>query len=319
MRKPCYSFLYVTSPIAKILLGIVAVMISIAALGAQQVMEEPRMAAQTGNWDGRSIEKGAEIFANNCSNCHGADGKGLPGVAPALHSKYFFTERLRDVGYSGSLHDYVMGTVAAGRPSKAVRQWAQMMPTWGNRFGGPLRDDQVSQVANFVLNWQEDALTQSWDPTSDNPDPFQPFNDAPSKAEPGSITYTVGTLGVASVTAAQVAGEIVTPTETAGSATGPQSPPQLFVAMGCAGCHMLGTLGVGVTGPNLNDLIDVAGTRVAGEDAATYVHNSIVHPNDFVVEGFPAGVMPANFADRMSEAEIESLVTWLLDANRSYE
>ena len=94
---------------------------------------------------------------------------------------------------------------------------------------------------------------------------------------------------------------------------------QLFVAMGCAGCHMLGTLGVGVTGPNLNDLIDVAGTRVAGEDAATYVHNSIVHPNDFVVEGFPAGVMPANLAARMSEAEIESLVTWLLDANRSYE
>jgi cytochrome c553 len=80
MRKPWYSFLFVRSPILKIIYGIVAVIISIAAISAQWWMESPRMAAQTGNWEGRSIEKGAEIFANNCASCHGADGKGCLGL-----------------------------------------------------------------------------------------------------------------------------------------------------------------------------------------------------------------------------------------------
>lgn len=318
MRKPWYSFLFVRSPITKVIYGIAAVIISIGALLLQQIVEEPRMAAQTANWEGRSIEKGAEIFANNCATCHGADGKGLPGVAPALHSRYFFVERLKDVGYAGTLHDYVAGTVGAGRPSKAVRQWAQMMPTWGVRYGGPLRDDQVEHVANFVLNWEADALTQSWDPTSDNRDPWQPFQDAPSLAEPGSITYTVGTLGVAAVVPEQLAGAIVTPT----TPSGPQAeltPAQNFVAMGCAGCHLLNDIGVGVTGPDLNNLPNVAATRVPGQDAETYVHNSIVHPNDFIVPGYQGGLMPENFGTRMSEEEINNLVAWLLDPNRSYK
>lgn len=319
MRKPWYSFLFVSSPITKIVYGIVAVVISIVALGFQLGVENKRMAAQTGNWTGRSIEKGAEIFANNCATCHGFDGKGLPGVAPALYSKYFFTQRLADVGYAGTLHDYVEGTVGAGRPSKAVRQWAQMMPTWGVRYGGPLRDDQVVHITNFVLNWEDAALAQSWDPASENIDPWQPFQDGPSAAPAGSITYTVGAQGVLAVVPEQVAGQIVTPTETAGDSAGPQTPPQLFLTMGCMGCHQLGPNEIGITGPDLNELPNIAASRVPGQDAETYVHTSIVEPNAFVNEGFAAGTMPDNFDERMSEEEINSLVAWLLDPNRQYE
>jgi mono/diheme cytochrome c family protein len=319
MRKPWYSWLYIQSPIAKIIYGILAVIISIAALLAQFIFENRRMAAQTDNWQGRSIEKGAEIFANNCFNCHGIDGKGLPGVAPALHSKYFFTQRLIDVEYAGSLHDYIASTVAGGRPSKQQRQWAQKMPSWSNRFGGPLRDDQVEQVVQFVLNWEEDALQQSWDPTSDNLDPFQPFQDGPSKAPAGTITYTVGTQGVAAVLPEQVAGAIVTPTQPASGTMAAQTPAQLFSVMGCAGCHKLGAVGVGVTGPDLNLLPEVAGTRVAGEDAETYVYNSIVAPGAHVVEGFVDNLMPRDFPGRMSDEQIRSLVSWLLDPNRGYQ
>jgi mono/diheme cytochrome c family protein len=318
MRKPWYSFLYVRSPITKILYGILSVIISIAALGAQQYMEEPRMAAQTGNWEGRSIEKGAEIFANNCANCHGLDGKGLSGVAPALNSKYFFTQRLSDLAYTGSMHDYVELTVAAGRPSRADRQWAQMMPTWGVRYGGPLRDDQVMHVTNFVLNWREESLTQSWDPTSENLDPWQPFQDGPSRATTGSITYTVGMQGALAVLPEQVAGAIVTPTETT-EVTGPRTGRTLFVSLGCGGCHLLGDIGVGVTGPDMNQLHEVAATRVPGEDAVTYVRNSIVDPNAYIVENYSAGLMPADLATKMSEDELNTLVEWLLDPNRTYE
>ncbi len=86
MKRPWYNFIYVRSPIAKILLGGAALLLTLALFGFTFIIEEPRMEAQTNSWTGRSIEKGAEIFANNCTSCHGVDGKGLPGVAPALHS-----------------------------------------------------------------------------------------------------------------------------------------------------------------------------------------------------------------------------------------
>jgi mono/diheme cytochrome c family protein len=300
MKRPWYRFLYVRSPLAKIGLGILAVMLSVVVLLFLGVIEEPRMQAQTANWEGRAIEKGAELYANNCYTCHGVDGKGLPSVAPALNSKYFFTQRLADVGWTGSLRDYVELTVAAGRPSKINTQWAQIMPTWSHNFGGPLRDDQVENVTLFVLNWEKDAMAQG---TPDNPDPWQSFADAPSKA-------------VASDGSAPVA-------EVPVEAAGPRTPQELFAGangMGCSGCHNLDLPQTadsrGPVGPNMANLPETAGTRVSGEDAETYVHNSIVAPNAFVNEGYMTGIMPQNFTDRMSEEEINALVAWLLDPNR---
>lgn len=300
MKRPWYRFLYVRSPLAKIGLGILAVMLSVVVLLFLGVIEEPRMQAQTANWEGRAIEKGAELYANNCYTCHGVDGKGLPSVAPALNSKYFFTQRLADVGWTGSLRDYVELTVAAGRPSKINTQWAQIMPTWSHNFGGPLRDDQVENVTLFVLNWEKDAMAQG---TPDNPDPWQSFADAPSKA-------------VASDGSAPVA-------EVPVEAAGPRTPQELFAGasgMGCSGCHNLDLPQTadsrGPVGPNMANLPETAGTRVSDEDAEAYVHNSIVAPNAFVNEGYMTGIMPQNFTDRMSEEEINALVAWLLDPNR---
>lgn len=325
MYKTWYDWMYIRSPITKILLGIVTVMISFAALVLQGfVFEEKRMAAQTDSWNGRSIEKGAELFASNCASCHGPEGKGQAGVAPALHSRYFFEQRLTDVGFAGTLFDYVESTVASGRPSKPVgkSQWAQVMPTWSTQFGGPLRPDQIVHITNFVMNWQESALAQEWVTqtltTTVNADTWQPFTDAPSKAEPGTLAWFVGTP-------AQLRGNVAISgttgiTGTAGSevATAVRPPQQLYVDMACAGCHKLGPHTAGAAGPDQNGLPDGAGTRVAGQDAETYVYNSIVDPNAHIVEGYPSGIMPANFTERMSEEEIQGLVEWLLDPNRQY-
>jgi len=122
MHKPWYNFLYVKSPITKIVLGTLALLATVALLVFQWWIEEPRMAAQTASWEGRTIENGAALYSANCASCHGPDGKGLPGVAPALQSRYFFTNRLNDVGFTGTLEDYIAGTVAAGRPSNPISQ-----------------------------------------------------------------------------------------------------------------------------------------------------------------------------------------------------
>ena len=69
----------------------------------------------------------------------------------------------------------------------------------------------------------------------------------------------------------------------------------------------------GPIGPNMGNLDERAGTTVPGEDALTYVHNSIVNPAAHVAEGYIAGIMPPNFVDRMSEEEITALAQWLLE------
>jgi len=297
MKRPWYHFLYVKSPLAKILWGIVGVLVAVGALLFQGLIENPRMEMQTSNWDGRSVQIGAAIFAGNCASCHGLDGKGLPGVAPALHSRYFFEQRLKDLEFTGSLEDYIALTVAAGRPNNKQSQWAAMMPTWSQRFGGPLREDQVDDVTRFVLNWREDALTQTAET-----DPWIPFQNAP----------TVDIYGDGGMVETAPAGE----------ATGPLPPQELFVSMGCAGCHNMDQPQTadnkGPIGPNMGNLYETAGTRVPGEDAATYVHNSIVNPSAYMSPGYEdkTGIMPANFGDRMSEEEINSLVAWILDPNR---
>jgi mono/diheme cytochrome c family protein len=292
MKQPWYSRLYVKSPIAKIAWGILAVLLSVVILVFAWMIEYPRMAAQTANWDGRSVEKGADIFANNCATCHGLNGQG--GAGPALNSNYFFTQRLTDVGFAGTLEDYVSLTVASGRPSKANSQWSVMMPTWSNRFGGPLRDDQVEHVTNYVLNWERTATQQT-----PEEDPWIPFQDTPSKT----------------ITATQ------TVTTTAGQqAAGPRPPQQLFQELGCFACHNLTEpqtdASRGPIGPNMGNLNENAPNRVPGEDASTYVHNSIVNPNAYVVPGYQPNLMPPGLADRMTPEELDALVAWLLDPNR---
>jgi mono/diheme cytochrome c family protein len=311
-NKPLYHYLFIRSPITKIALGIVALVISMAVLLFIGVTEETRMAAQTASWEGRGIEKGAALFANNCANCHGADGKGLPNVAPALHSKYFFTQRLSDVGWAGSLESYVELTVHAGRPSKVNSQWAQMMPTWGQRFGGPLRDDQIDSVVSYVLNWEEAALSQT-----DEEDPWQPFQGVDNGwagvqategvTATGEITGTQGITATAGVT--EMAEGVVRP------------PQELFVSMGCQACHNLDQPQTadsrGPVGPNMGNLPETAGSKVEGLSAEEYVHQSIVEPNAFINEGYMQGIMPPNFAEKMSEEEIQGLVTWLLNPDRA--
>lgn len=76
----------------KILLGI-GFFVGIMLLVLWIVINEPvRMEVFTQQWNGRSVERGAELYLNNCSSCHGQDALGLAGVAPALKNPYLFLE-----------------------------------------------------------------------------------------------------------------------------------------------------------------------------------------------------------------------------------
>jgi cytochrome c oxidase subunit II len=82
----------------------------------------------------------------------------------------------------------------------------------------------------------------------------------------------------------------------------------LFTANGCGSCHTLEAAGTeGTVGPSLDDI-----TRA---DAGA-IEESITDPNAAVVKGFPRNVMPDDFSDQLSGAELDALVKYLLEAQK---
>ena len=88
-------------------------------------------------------------------------------------------------------------------------------------------------------------------------------------------------------------------------------------AAGCSGCHTLAAAGAtGTVGPDLDvrlrtDCASPASKKVRGATLDQCIHTAIVSPYRFIPSGFTAGVMPSNFAQRLTSAQIQSLVTFL--------
>ena len=265
----------------KIVIGTVAFMIAMMVFGYAALREPGRMERFSNAELGRSIEAGAEIFANNCTTCHGVDAtaqecfdavgnqiacQGLPLNYNGLLCGDV-SQRMIDMGWDGTKANYILTTIAAGRGA---------MPTWHEQFGGPLRPDQVQNVANFVLNYESEVLCAAPVVTYEWPEEAQAFLDSEDVTAPGD----------------------------------PARGQELYgVTYGCSACH--GSLD-GVTpaaiGPALVDIETDGNTRVEGMDALQYVYHSILYPSDHIAPDCPTGpcagppsAMPANFGARMSE------------------
>ena len=85
----------------------------------------------------------------------------------------------------------------------------------------------------------------------------------------------------------------------------------LGASAGCQICHSVEPDRV-LVGPSLYGIADTASDRVPGLSAEEYLRQSILDPDAYIVEGFPSGQMLADFGVRLSEDEIENLVTYLL-------
>jgi nitric oxide reductase subunit C len=78
----------------------------------------------------------------------------------------------------------------------------------------------------------------------------------------------------------------------------------------CGTCHSLEP-DVVLVGPSLAGVASRAETRVDGQSAEEYLRNSILHPSEYVVEGFN-DVMQKNFGDVLTADQINDLVAFLL-------
>ncbi|MBO83125.1 MAG: hypothetical protein CL506_02020 [Actinobacteria bacterium] len=82
----------------------------------------------------------------------------------------------------------------------------------------------------------------------------------------------------------------------------------LFTNQGCSGCHSL--TDKDIVGPGMQGILGKAATRVSGLTAEEYIYNSIVSPNEYMVEGYPENVMPQTFGN-LSEEELNALISYL--------
>ena len=85
----------------------------------------------------------------------------------------------------------------------------------------------------------------------------------------------------------------------------------LGTTAGCRICHSIEE-GKVLVGPSLAGVATRGATTVPGLSAEEYIRESILDPDAFVVDGFPAGQMLPGLDKILTEDEIDNLVAFLL-------
>jgi mono/diheme cytochrome c family protein len=82
---------------------------------------------------------------------------------------------------------------------------------------------------------------------------------------------------------------------------------QVFATNGCGSCHTLAAANAGgTTGPDFDEVLP-------GQSAAE-IEESIVDPEAKITQGYPAGVMPQNFEEKIPPEELKQLVEFLMES-----
>ncbi len=407
--------LFIKSIEGRILAGITMFVGMMILVGWVAINEEARMQSFVRQHTGRSIERGAELYASLCSECHGEEGYGADKRAPGLNNPHLFGfdpvglqtaavtnanralvrlnkdtdrliaeltdaesppsaerqneiiaevealeaqmeeqqlaidaaiaerseilgildkavdnglfpqwetiedsdrtadnevevffntngTRLSQVGWAGDLHGYVVTTLIHGRPGSArVYPSGTGMAAWSQTAGGPLRQDQIEDLAAYILNYDkgenwttEDflAVAQYGKPLADGSLPTDP---PPPPAGDN----------VAGILARWQAEEIV------GS---PVSGEALYDAeFGCTDCHRNGASAPDTVGTFTRVSTErLTLPQFAGYSVEQYLIESITRPGDYVVDGYSSGLMPNNFGTRMTDQQLADIVSYLM-------
>jgi mono/diheme cytochrome c family protein len=271
----------------QITLGIILMILTIGAMGYIFVTEEERMAVETEAQLARQIETGAQLFHTACASCHGENAEGTPGLCPPLNSLTLLQQRAAETGWAGSVHDYIVDTIRGGRlvstrPDQYVGDSAQgmAMPFWSQDYGGPLRDDQIHNIAYFLENFGETDLEAAGEE--------EPVVEIPEDGE-GLIEAGLQVYEAKGCVGCHTLDDV--------GATGAVGPSH----------NTMGTVAA--------ERIEDPNYTGSAATAAEYIAESIRSPGAHVVDGYQ-NIMPpyppSDAATTVSEEELEALVQMLL-------
>ncbi|HVO42424.1 MAG TPA: c-type cytochrome [Aggregatilineales bacterium] len=407
MLKP--GFTLVPKAEHRVYLG-TGVFVGIVLLVGWIAISEPaRMQVFTQTYHARSVENGATIFINNCATCHGADGKGQAGVAPAIDNPMLFLSenpaavaksklddlnnqqallqqmsdslkklvddqakyaamsdtdknadagvalkkeidslktqtagnqlddvskqitdlgpkiqdaqktqddltqkgwdpkrdvRLKEVQWGGSLHDYLYSTITSGRPVSAT-YWPKPMPAWGQAGGGQLRPDEVEDVTQYILNFQDEAVDLV------PADVHQQFINPSLLASGGSKEDPVGVnFDYKAFARALIDGTAIDLSKRPIKGD-PKNGLVLYTNNACAACHAAPQPQCPPTAGSYTRVVNdrmKAGSWASPEE---YLLESILVPNAYVVPNYPAGLMPGTFATKLTRQDLADILAYL--------
>jgi mono/diheme cytochrome c family protein len=119
--------------------GLVFMIVLIAGFVAYRAREPQLRKQATADQQTAYRQIGTQLFATNCSGCHGKGAIG--GSGPTLDSKQFL---------KATTNDQIRGLVAGGVPGTE-------MPAWSLAFGGTLTDEQVLQITTYLRSLEPKA------------------------------------------------------------------------------------------------------------------------------------------------------------------
>jgi mono/diheme cytochrome c family protein len=87
----------------------------------------------------------------------------------------------------------------------------------------------------------------------------------------------------------------------------------VFTSTGCGNCHVLAAAGTnGAVGPNLDQQL-ASDAQSQGDELADFTRESIENPDDFVAEGYQAGVMPS-YDGQLDDKQMDDLVAFIVQS-----
>jgi len=240
--------------------------------------ESGRMQQKQTAQHAHAIETGAALYQLHCRTCHGARGEGVGQLGPALSDRTFFTQRLTDVGWQGTLRSFMDATAENGRlmatrPMYAGDGITAVMPPWLIAHGGPLRSDQIRNITDFILNWEQTAMGRAELVVLQIPS----FSGSdPAAIERGRAAYK----------------------------------------RHCAACHSIdGVAQAEKAGPDLTHIARVAATRQKDMSAEDYIRRSFLLPAADTVQGFDQSKLGYTCGGVLGMRQFDEIVAFLLTRN----
>lgn len=224
--------------------------------------------------------------------------------------------RLTNVGWSGSLHNYLYTTIFSGRPNSAS-YWPQPMPAWSQTAGGPLRNDQVEDLTQFILNYDKG---DGW--TVDDLNAVQQFPKSPP--DPAIVEQMQQQIDQLQQSGGVLPDYVGVDTPIADIMTGlegitgdPQRGSELYNGLGtptlpCSGCHLNAAVAPQLEGTWTrveNERLQEPGLQ--GYTGEQYLAESIIHPSVHIAPNYSDNLMPKNFGQILTYQDLADLVAFL--------
>ena len=150
-----------TSKQVNVMIGL---MFLVTLFFAVNVINEPNRADTARHHQTETFSKrGAEIFVNNCRNCHGLEGLGPEegAIAPKLNNPAFLVlAEDNEYGLSATSEGVALGIRNFLTTTLECGRKGTIMPTWGEKYGGPLSDLQISYLVTLMTEGRFDLVAE---------------------------------------------------------------------------------------------------------------------------------------------------------------